>query len=422
MDVEYKLNKLDTSGVGPLVDKHWRELREAKERGKKVTWVAGPVFVYPYATPNMASHFMAGYAAYCGGRGMGDEVLQAAERYGELSDTCSYHRLHTGMMAIIKKGWSVTDPRVILPIPDLLIAGRFCTEMSHYIEAIHRRFGIKAVTIELPIARRKEDLPSLERYVTAQVKETLIPALEGVSGSKFDEESMRSIFRIWKETCLIRNKCWEFFKTKPSPWTLWDYGVSVAPVFYAMGKPESLEYYKNLLKQLEDRAEKNIPAVLPQGEKYRLYWDGWLPWSFLGRFIRLMIPYGAIPICGRYPWEFFDQPEDINPEADDIVHEWIRLLYTSPNTLASHDGPWLGEEKIEELIQEYSIDGMLFFSSKTCRMWNLGQQEIISRIERKHGIPGVVIEGDMIDSSMVSDEQIRTRIEALLETIDARRK
>ena len=37
-------------------------------------------------------------------------------------------------------------------------------------------------------------------------------------------------------------------------------------------------------------------------------------------------------------------------------------------------------------------------------------------------IPGIVIEGDMIDSSMVSEDQLRTRIEALLEMIDARRR
>ena len=422
MNVEYKLNRLDTSGVGPLVDKHWRELREAKERGDKVSWVSGPMFIYSYATPNMSSHFMAGYSAYCGGRKMGDEVLEAADRFGDLKDTCSYHRLHTGMIAMLQAGWPATDSRVLLPMPDLLIAGRFCTEMSHYMEAIHRRTGIKAVTIELPVARKKEDLPRLEKYVTNQVKEILIPAIEEVSGSKFNEERMREIFRVWKETCLIRNKCWEFFKRKPSLWTLWDYGVSMAPIIYAMGKPESLEYYKNLLKQLEDRAERNIPAVLPQGEKYRLYWDGWLPWAFLGKFIRLMAPYGAIPICGRYPWEMWHVPEDINPEANDMVHEWIRHLYTSPNMLASNDGPWGGEEYIEELIQDYSIDGMLFFSSKTCRLWNLGQQDLINSIDRKYGIPGIIIEGDMIESSMISEEQIRTRLEALLETIDARRK
>ena len=422
MATEFKINKLDTSGVGPLVDRHWKELRDAKDKGMKIAWCAGPLFVYPYATPNIASHFMAGYAAYCGGRGMADEVLEAAEKFGELRDTCSYHRLHTGMAAMIMNDWPVSNPQVILPIPDLLIGGRFCTEMSHYMEGIHRRFGIQAVTIELPSARSREDLPRLEKFVTAQVKETLIPAIEKVTGSKFDEENMRSILRPWKETCIIRNKCWEFFKRKPSPWTLWDYGVSIAPVFYAMGKPESLDYYQNLLKQLEDRVENNIPAIHPDGEKYRLYWDGWLPWSFLGKFIRMMIPYGAIPIAGRYPWEFFPHPEDIDTEADDIIHEWIRLIFSSPNTLSYHDGPWGGQEHIEDLIETYSIDGMLFFSSKTCRMWNLGQQEIIDNIEKKYGIPGVVIDGDMIDSTMVAEDQIRTRIEALLETIDARKR
>ena len=74
-----------------------------------------------------------------------------------------------------------------------------------------------------------------------------------------------------------------------------------------------------------------------------------------------------------------------------------------------------------ELIEDYSIDGMIFWSSKTCRMW-LAQQELLNRIERKYGIPGVLIEADMVDPTMVSEEQIRTRIEALLETIDARRK
>ncbi len=54
-----------------------------------------------------------------------------------------------------------------------------------------------------------------------------------------------------------------------------------------------------------------------------------------------------------------------------------------------HDGPWGGQEHIDDLVETYSINGMLFFPSKTCRMWNLGQQEIIANIERKYGIPGV---------------------------------
>lgn len=421
MAIEYKLNRLDTSGIGPLVDEHWRSLREAKQEGKKVTWVAGPLWAYRLAFPNVVSHFMAGYSAYCSGRGMAREVLDAGMRFGELNDACSYHRLHTGMAQIIMNGETVSNPKVILPIPDLLIAARSCTEMTHYMEAMHRRFGTKAVVVELPPTRRKEDMPRTLQYVYNQVKENVIPALEELSGQKYDADKMREIFRVWKETCIVRNKCWEYLKKKPANWTLWDYGVSMAPVAYAMGNPAGLAYYKNLLQQLEDRDKNNITSITPGGEKYRLYWDGWLPWGFLGPVIRIMYKHGAIPVCGRYPSEFAPHPEDINPEADDLIYEWLRLRLEPPNEVGRHGSPWGAEEYIPELVKEYQVDGLLFFSSKTCRFWNIGQQEIINHVDKTLGVPGMVIEGDMVDPSMFSEEQIRTRIEALLETIDARR-
>ncbi|MDY6853976.1 MAG: hypothetical protein SWO11_04595 [Thermodesulfobacteriota bacterium] len=43
-------------------------------------------------------------------------------------------------------------------------------------------------------------------------------------------------------------------------------------------------------------------------------------------------------------------------------------------------------------------------------------------MDKKCGVPGVVIEADMIDPAMVSDSQIDTRLQALLETIDERRR
>ena len=46
----------------------------------------------------------------------------------------------------------------------------------------------------------------------------------------------------------------------------------------------------------------------------------------------------------------------------------------------------------------------------------------INAIEKKNGIPGVVIDGDMVDSRMISDAQIDTRLEALAEMMAARKK
>ncbi|MHC1581451.1 MAG: 2-hydroxyacyl-CoA dehydratase subunit D [Candidatus Syntropharchaeia archaeon] len=415
--MKYEINRLKTTKeIRPLVDRHWSELRTAKERGEIVGWASGPTFIFPYAM-EMKCHFMAGYAAYCGGIGAADDVLRAAELAGELPDTCSYHRLHMGMAEAVRKELPIKK-EAILPIPDVMIAGRYCTEMSHYAESLYRRLGVRVLPIELPIPFEKEDIERLGEYVIDQTMETVIPTLEEICGKPFDYERMGEILEVLKKTALLRNECWEFFKKKPSPWSLWDYGVSIAPVFYMMGKPESITYYKHLRDELRERTEKGIPAILPDGEKYRIYWDGWLPWAFLGRFIRKFIQYGALPICGRYPWEFFPHPEKIDPK--DPIRTWWEQYY-SPHGTAYHLSPKGAFEFIGEVIEEYSIDGMVMFSSKTCRIWNLAQLEIVNAIEKEYGIPGVVVEADMIDPAMVSDAQVETRLQALFEMIEARK-
>ncbi|MDO8785178.1 MAG: 2-hydroxyacyl-CoA dehydratase family protein, partial [Syntrophales bacterium] len=258
-------------------------------------------------------------------------------------------------------------------------------------------------------------------FVYRQFKEVIIPAFEKVCGKPFDYDRLSEIFTILKKAATLRNECWEFFKTKPATWTLWDYGVSIAPVFYLMGDPKSIAYYEKLLKELQERKEKGIPAIAPAGEKYRLYWDGWIPWAFLGKFMRKLTPNGAVCLCGRYPWEFFAHPERLDPENP--LESFIDVFWgeDSPQCF-SNKAPKGSVELISELIEEYSIDGMVMFSSKSCRLWNLSQPDMMDMLYKRHGVPGIVIEADMVDATMISDSQIDTRLEALFETIDGVRK
>ena len=415
--VQYKPNRLETTKlIGPMVDKHWADLRTAKERGEKVAWCSGPMFIFPYAM-GMKCHFMAGYAAYCAGRGAGDQVLEIAEAEGDLIDSCSYHKLHMGMAAAVKKGIPIKE-EVMLPLPDLMITGRLCPEMSHYAEGMYRRMNIRVAGVDTPPPARDEDIPAFEEFCERQIREDLIPTLEEVCGKPFDYDKLSEMLAILKKTALLRNECWEYTKHRPSPWTLWDYGVSIAPVFYLMGKPETIPYYEKLKAELAYRVENNIGAISPE-EKYRIYWDGWLPWGFLGKFSRKFTNLGMVPIVGRYPWEFFPHPETIEPEPDP-VKTFVKQVYSNGG-LARQNLPNLALPQIHKWIEEYKIDGLVMFSSKTCRMWNLGHPDVINAVEKKNGIPGVVIEGDMVDSRMISDAQIDTRLGALMEMMEARK-
>lgn len=416
MAQEYKLDRLETTKhIGPMVDKHWEELRTAKQRGEKVAWCSGPMFIFPYAM-GMKCHFMAGYAAYCGGRRAADQVLEVAEAEGDLPDTCSYHKLHMGMATAVKKGIPIKED-VILPIPDLMIIGRLCTEMAHYAEGLYRRMGIPISAIDCPPPRRKEDYAEIGKFVERQVRGELIPTLERLTGTPFKSDRMSEILAVLKKAATLRNECWEFFKQIPSPWTLWDYGVSIAPVFYLMGKPETVPYYEKLKAELAERSAQGRAAIVPE-EKYRIYWDGWLPWAFLGIFSRKFTSNGAVPLVGRYPWEFFPHPEAIDLNADPI-HNYIQLWYDpeiAPKHSAEMAVPFIGE-----VVEDYSLDGLIMFTSKSCRIWSMGHPDMIDIIDKKYGVPGVIIDADMVDSKMVSEAQIDTRMQALFETIDARR-
>ncbi len=413
---EFKLNRLETTRLmGPMVDKHWKELRTAKERGEKVAWCSGVPFIFAYAM-DMKCHFMAGYSAYCAGRKAGEHVLEIADSTGELPDTCSYHRMHMGMAEAVKRGIPVRED-VVLPIPDLMIAGRVCPEMSHYAEALYRKFGIQVAGIELMTPYQESDYEFLEPYLERQFKEILIPTLEEICGKPFDYDHMREILRVLKKTATIRNDCLEYFKKVPSPWTLWDYGVSLAPVIYLMGKPETIPYYEKLRAELEERSKKNIPAILPE-EKHRVFWDGWLPWGFLGHFSRKLTSYGANPISGRYPWEMFPRPDLIDPEGDP-VHTFVKALYTG--TMLGNNMAKPGLSLIDRIIPEYQIDGLIFFTAKSCRIWK-SQLTILEKMERKYGIPGLCLEADMADPKMFSDAQIDTRLNAFFEVLEARKE
>ena len=72
-------------------------------------------------------------------------------------------------------------------------------------------------------------------------------------------------------------------------------------------------------------------------------------------------------------------------------------------------------DKMVELIKDYDLDGFIMFSVRSCKRYSLGQLVSKELVTRETGVPGVVIEGDMVDSRLFNEAQIQTRIDALLE-------
>ena len=74
-----------------------------------------------------------------------------------------------------------------------------------------------------------------------------------------------------------------------------------------------------------------------------------------------------------------------------------------------------------DLFQRYSLDGSLMFVNRSCKAVSFAVYQLKEIIAEKTGTPALIFEADMGDQRFYSETQIRTRIEAFLETLQRRR-
>ncbi|MDD5038648.1 MAG: 2-hydroxyacyl-CoA dehydratase family protein [Dehalococcoidales bacterium] len=395
-----------------MISNHWESLRTAKANGLPTVWSFGPIFFLSKAV-GIPSHFYGGYASLAARDGGSDPMLEIAQAEGYLPDACSYYRLHMGLMAMLDKGKPIREDMKI-PIPDLAFCGRYCTEMSHISDAMYRRYHIPTCTIDIPNPHEVSNAEMITPFIEQQIKDEIIPAIEKLTGKPYDYDALSQALVHLKRASQLRNECLELSKNIPAPWSLFDIGVSAGAVMHAGGTPESVEYYEKLKAELEERCAQKIGVVAE--EKYRILYDQFIPWRWLGSFTHKMSDLGVSIITGRYPTFLWSNPDNIDPENP--IHSIAEQLPRWFNRTTPEEA----EVWIAECIEKYAIDGLFMLSSRTCRLFNIGQEDILSKMELKYGIPGVIVDMDQIDPVFYSEAQIDTRLGALLEMIDSRRK
>ena len=414
---QLKTGRLETTKlIRPMVTRHWNNIRQAHAEGRPIAWGAGLPNLITDAM-DIPTHFMGGYASYCAGSGGADELLEAAEADGYLRETCSYHRMHLGNIALIEKGIPPKE-QFFLPAPDLMVCFRACMEHAHYVEALYRHCKMPVIVVDVPTVYTSDEFEPAINFVVRQMKEEAIPALERFCGRKFNYDRLSELLATIKKAGMLRSECWELAAHKPAPCTIMDLVTSHGAILYGVG-PHSIEYFQSMKEELELRVANNVAAV--SGEKYRLMWDHIIPWHSMGLLPRKMIAYKANILMGRYTHEMFPHPEAIDPEdplrtiADQYVRYWLQIL--TPTSISDMSG----EKFFIDSIKKYSIDGIIMHNGVTCRIYSMGQHDILTAVREKLGTPGVIFEGDMADRQFFSESQFEIRLQALLETIDERR-
>jgi benzoyl-CoA reductase/2-hydroxyglutaryl-CoA dehydratase subunit BcrC/BadD/HgdB len=253
-------------------------------------------------------------------------------------------------------------------------------------------------------------VPESLEYVRHQFEEFIL-FLESQTGKGFDRDRLAEVIRYSGQAAILWKEVLDQCVHRPSPMSCFDAFINMAPIVTLRGTKEVVDFYRDMKAELAERILQGVSAV-PE-EKFRLLWDNIPIWFKMRELSELFASYGACLVADTYTsaWVF----EGI--ETPDPL-EGLSQAYSQVYLNISLD---LMADRVMTLIKRFSADGLIIHSNRSCKPYSLGQYDIQRIILESMGVIGLVLEADMTDARVYSDAQIKTRVEAFMETLQNRK-
>jgi len=85
------------------------------------------------------------------------------------------------------------------------------------------------------------------------------------------------------------------------------------------------------------------------------------------------------------------------------------------------DNMFFADIALDEMAQGFDLDGVVFHSVKSCRTVSTGLADARRAFSDRHDIPSLFLESDMMDRRVVSEAQMKNRVDAFFEGMASRR-
>ncbi len=402
--VELK-NFESTKKMKNVMDAYFKSMMGPEKSGKKIAYCTSVGPAELLRALDFEVYFPENYGAMLGSSRMAADMIPLANARGFSPDICSYLTSDIGSYL---KGEGPFN-KMNLPGPpkaDVLVFNtNQCRDVKDWFQFYGREWGVPCIGVHTP--RSIGDVDGAVVSTVARQIEELVPALEKVAGKKLDMDKL-------KEVITLSKKCTELWKGVlraathvPTPISFFDGTIQMGPAVVLRGTQQAIGYYETLLEELNRRIASGVGAV--DGEKFRIYWEGMPIWGKLKnlavQFIELKTAVVASTYCNS--WIF----EDLDPHKP---FEGMARAY-SALFICRSDGP--KEAYLERMIKDYTIDGVLYHNAKTCPNNSNSRYGMPKRLRDKTGKPYLVIDGDLNDMRLYSEEQTRTNIEAFIEQL-----
>lgn len=404
-----------------MIGAHFDRLEQAPETGEKVIYTFVPGNLTELIRSFDALPLLPEINALQSGmRQKSRGYIAEAEKLGHSEDVCTYVKCDIGMA----KTGNIGPTGTRLPKPDLLLLSYTgCYTFMKWFELLREEYDCPTVFLHVPYQGDGEITGEQRDYMIRQLRDTVIPAMEQVTGKKYDEDKFKQALQRSRRMEDDLVGVLQAAKRRPSPIDAYFGGVYyIGPIFSSFrGTAEGEEYYKALREEVEERAALGWGPETPSGrldkQKYRLVVEGPPNWTSFNEFWKMFSDEGACVVAstytkvgGTYDLGFRHDPGDpLGTMAD-----YCGGCYTNRNLPGRID-------MLCDYVKEYAADGFLINSVKSCNSFSAGQLLILREVEKRTGIPGGFIESDLVDPRYFSAANIKNRLESYLQMIDARK-
>jgi len=355
-------------------------------------------------------------------RHVAHEYLDEAEDYGYSPDICGYVKAD---VATQLRGGQLPMGRI--PKPGIAVLTNACNTYVKWAEIWGRMYGMPTFVLDVPGSRAADLSPSNGqgayandlKYVLAQLRE-LIELCEQTSGVRFDIDRLRESLDHANTMSSGWARVLELNRSTPAVFSALTDGTIFMGVSNTLrGSPEGATYFTQLVEELEYKQLHGIGTLTE--EKYRLIFVGVPCYPMFRRFAELFSEWGGSFVNSTYLW-FASGGSNIGYQYDlarplESLAEGLMLSVRS-----AMDSMFFQTEPLLRMIKEFDVDGVVYHPIKSCRTVSTGLADSRRDLMQRADIASLFIESDMMDRRVVSEAQMKNRIDAFFEGLATRKK
>ncbi|MFH1153177.1 MAG: 2-hydroxyacyl-CoA dehydratase family protein [Pseudomonadota bacterium] len=396
------------AGLGRFMADYYHELDRAQTTGeKKIAWCTSVGPAELLRAMGFLVYFPETHSAMLGSTRMATDLIPRANAIGYSPEICSYltadigaHLAGVSPLKMVYK--DIEGP----PKPDILVFNtNQCRDVQDWFQWYGRRYNVPVVGIHtyVGVSEVSGDLiPSL----VLQMKQ-MIPILESVSGQSFDLDRLREVIALSRQCSVLWKQVLETGAAKPSPLTFFDAATLMGAAVVGRGTPEANACYVTLLEELEQRIRQGQGAL--DTESFRLYWDGMPVWGRLRAHSELFARHKASVVASTYCSSWIFSALDPGEPLESMARAYTELFIVRSDSYK--------ESYIKDMLTRFNVDGIIYHDAKTCPNNSNCRYGMPQRLQEETGVPSLIINGDLNDLRLLSDEQTRTNVEAFIEQL-----